>query len=115
MKMLIRRNPEHWIDNQFWRTRLLWRHSGKLHEHETWIAGYGKPTNLLGAWWLSRQGPYRGRVGGPSLVVRRDDRWNKPTWGLVLPLSPVHNLLRWFTAEDFSRDIQCSGLRTLLK
>lgn len=96
-------NPEHWIDNQFWRTRLLWRHTGKLHEHETWIAGgMENQQNLLGAWWLSRQGPYRGRVGGPSVVMRRDDKWHKPTWGMGSAIvSGAQFTSRWFTAEDF--------------
>ena len=96
-------NPEHWIDNQFWRTRLLWSHNDGRHSHQTWIAGgVEHQQNLLGAWWLSRQGPYRGRVGGPSVVVRRADRWTMPQWGAGSALVAGGQFTsRWFVAEDF--------------
>ncbi len=96
-------NPEHWIDNQFWRTRVLWRHNDGRHSHQTWIAGgQEQQQNLLGAWWLSRQGPYRGRVGGPSVVIRRADRWLMPQWGGGSALVAGGQLTgRWFVAEDF--------------
>ena len=65
-------NPSHWIENHFTRVRLRWLHEDEVHQHETWIAtGTEQQQNLLGAWWLSRQGPYRGRVQGPSITARR--------------------------------------------
>ena len=96
-------NPEHWIDNRFWRTRLLWRHNDGRHSHQTWIAGGTEAQqNLLGAWWLSRQGPYRGRVGGPSVVARRADKWLMPEWGVGSAIVAGGQLTyRWFVAEDF--------------
>jgi hypothetical protein len=96
-------NPENWIDNQFWRVRLHWEHEDAKHIHSTWISGgTEQQQNLLGAWWLSRQGPYRGRVGGPSVVVRRDDRWKQDQWGKGSAIVAGAQLTnRWFTAEDF--------------
>jgi hypothetical protein len=96
-------DPEHWIDSQFWRMRLKWDHDGAGHDHSSWIAGgVEQQQNLLGSWWLSRQGPYRGRVGGPALVVRRDDRWAMDSWGEGSAVVAGAQLTaRWFTAEDF--------------
>ncbi len=66
-------DPEIWVDNQFWRTRLHWSHDGETRDHETWIAlGPERETNLLGAWWLSREGPYRGQVEGFSTILRHE-------------------------------------------
>lgn len=103
-------NPQHWIDSSFWRARLRWVHTGEMHDHETWVAGgLEEQQNLLGAWWLSRQGPYRGRVGGSSVVARRDDRWKLNQFGEGSGI--VHGTqitARWFTAEDFQEtfDVQ---------
>ena len=96
-------NPEHWVNNQFWRLRLRWQHDDGQHIHSTWIAGgTEQQQNILGAWWLSRQGPYRGRVGGPSLTARRDDRWKKDNWGEGSAIVFGGQVIsRWFTAEDF--------------
>lgn len=96
-------NPEHWIDNQFARIRLQWTHDAPLHKSTTWIAtGTEEQQNLLGAWWLSRQGPYRGRVGGPSVIARHSDRWLMNKWGEGSAIETGAQFTsRWFTAEDF--------------
>ena len=74
-------NPQHWIDSSFWRARFRWVHTGEKHDHVPGRGCIEEQQNLLGAWWLSRQGPYRGRVGGPSVVARRDDRWKLNQFG----------------------------------
>ena len=66
-------DPEVWVDNRFWRARLRWMHDGDGHDHETWLAlGPERETNLLGAWWLSRNGPYRGQVEGFATIGRHE-------------------------------------------
>ena len=96
-------DPTHWIDNRFIRARLQWTHDAPLHKSTTWIAsGTEEQQNLLGAWWLSRQGPYRGRVGGPSIIARRTDRWVMNSWGEGSGIeSGAQFTSRWFEAEDF--------------
>lgn len=96
-------NPEHWIDNQFWRSRLMWTHKTEDYEGSTWIAGgTEQQQNLLGAWWIARQGPYRGRVGGPSLVFRHNSSFHQDQWGTGSTIvAGTQITTRWFTAEDF--------------
>ena len=53
----------------------------RVSSTSTWISGGTEQQQELGAWWLSRQGPYRGRVGGPSLVIDVMTIWDKPQWG----------------------------------
>ncbi|MCP4809993.1 MAG: TonB-dependent receptor [Proteobacteria bacterium] len=88
-------DPEEWIDKQFIRARLKWDHEGDVRSHSTWVAlGPEKNQNLLGAWFLSREGPYRGRTEGFSTIVRRDETWklqgeNRVVYGGQLTLRPV--------------------------
>lgn len=88
-------DPEEWVDKQFLRARLKWDHDGPVRSHSTWIAlGPEKNQNLLGAWFLSREGPYRGRTEGFSTIVRRDETWklgeeNRLVYGGQLTLRPV--------------------------
>jgi hypothetical protein len=98
-------NPPDWIDNYYLRARVRWDHDGPVHDHSTWISsGPEQQQNLLGAWWLSRQGPYRGRVTGVSTIVRRDDRWALEGPILEKGSAIVHGFqltLRPVTAMDF--------------
>ncbi len=93
-------DPEAYIDNGFTRARLRWDHDGEQRDYSTWVAlGQESQTNLLGAAFLSREGPYRGRVTGTSLIVRRDEVFdlggqNRLVYGGQLTLRPV-------VAEDF--------------
>ena len=93
-------DPEAFIDNGFTRVRLRWDHVDGVRDHSTWLAlGQEQQTNLLGAWFLSREGPYRGRVTGTSLIARRDETLklggdNRLVYGGQLTLRPV-------VAEDF--------------
>ena len=94
-------DPEEYIDKQFVRVRLRWRHDDGVHSHGTWVA-YGQETdqNLLGAALLSRQGPYLGKTAGTSLLLRRDEAWK-----LSEDATLVHGLsatLRPVIAYDFS-------------
>lgn len=96
-------HPPDWVDNYFVKARVRWRHDDPIHSHSTWLAvGPEVQQNLLGAWWLSRSGPYRGRVTGFSTIARRDDRWAIPALGEQSAL--VHGFqvtLKPVKAEDF--------------
>lgn len=93
-------DPDRWIDNQFLRFRVRWDHSAPDKEATTWVAtGPERQTNLLGSWWLSREGPYRGRVSGFSTIARHEVSWQLSddaalNYGVQTTIRPV-------VAEDY--------------